>query len=166
MLPRHYLFTIWLTRTSMSNKNMILSLAFCLCMWLLPGSSAFAQEDMWQKLADLTWKHFYDETLGFDVSQPVFGEELKKLDGKQITINGYVLPVDLEGDNMIISAFPFASCFFCGNAGPETVMQLDIAKNMRLVDKKITVRGTLQLNDQDFLSLVYSLKDAEVTAEN
>jgi len=127
-----------------------------------PSERTLAKEITWETLSHLTWKNFYDETLGFDVSQPVFEPELKALNGKEVIISGFVLPVELDGDQMIISAFPYANCFFCGNAGPETVMQLDIPKNLRLADKKIKVRGTLKLNDQDFMSLVFSLENAEV----
>ncbi|MBB3701220.1 DUF3299 domain-containing protein [Flammeovirga yaeyamensis] len=127
-------------------------------------TTSYAQDDNnpWKTLSHVEMKTYMDETLGFEVSEPIFGPEVEMLDGSFITISGYILPVDSEDGTSIISFMPFASCFFCGNAGPETVMELDIPKVQSQVNKKVTVRGQLKLNRDDFYSLIYKLKNTEL----
>ncbi len=135
--------------------------ALILC-FALGSATTQAQDNTWKTLGKLTWKNFYDEQLGFDVSQPVFSEEIKALDNQEIEITGYIIPVDVEGDYQVLSAFPYSSCFFCGGAGPETVMELDMEKNERLVNEKVVLRGILRLNNDDFQKLIYRLDDVEL----
>jgi len=129
------------------------------------GLPTYAQDsDPWKVLREVKWDHFYDEALGFDVSRPVFGEAIRKLEGKEITIKGYIVPVDTDGDYMVLSALPFNNCFFCGNAGPETVMEIDLRKNKKLINKYVTLKGRLDLNNEDYLSLIYRLKNVELVS--
>jgi hypothetical protein len=56
---------------------------------------------------------------------PTFSADLKAQVGKEIELEGYYLPVDVEGDAYIIlSKFPYAQCFFCGGAGPESIAEV------------------------------------------
>ncbi|MBB6462155.1 hypothetical protein [Flammeovirga kamogawensis] len=118
--------------------------------------------DVWKTLSHVEMKTSMDETLGFEVSEPIFGGEVEMIDGSIITISGYILPVDSENGTSILSYMPFANCFFCGNAGPETVIELDMPKKQSLVNKKVTVKGRLNLNRDDFYSLIYKLSAAKV----
>jgi len=46
-----------------------------------------------------------------------------------------------------LSAFPFSSCFFCGAAGPESVMEILFDSPQELLtDDVITVIGQIKLN--------------------
>ncbi len=132
---------------------------------LFCGVGSYAQGDTWKTLGKLTWKRFYDKDLGFDVSQPEFSEDIKALNGKKIEIEGYIIPVDLEGDYQVLSAFPYSNCFFCGGAGPETVMELDMKKNERLINEKVLLKGVLRLNNDDFQKLIYRLDDVELVTK-
>lgn len=119
---------------------------------------------LWTTLQKVSWKHFYDENLGFDVSLPIFSDEVKALDGKKVLIKGFILPVDTDGNYMVLSALPMSQCFFCGGAGPETVMEIALAKNRNLLNKEVTLKGILRLNKDDFLRLIYRLEDAEIVS--
>ena len=126
---------------------------------------------------DLTWKHLakvdFEERLNEElktmVAYPIFHPSIKKLDGQRIQIKGYVIPLEETGDEtiVILSAFPFTSCFFCGNAGPETVMDIQLKKRKKRFkqDAMVTFRGKLRLNDSDLDYLNYILDDAEVFQE-
>lgn len=59
---------------------------------------------------------------------PAYSEALLELDQKTITIRGYLIPTDITGGTFALSAFPFSSCFFCGGAGPESVMELHLSR--------------------------------------
>ena len=57
--------------------------------------------------------------------------------------------------------FPITCVFFCGAAGPETVMEVYAEAPIEYTAAEVTIRGTLQLNDNDINRLIYALIDAE-----
>ena len=80
--------------------------------------------------------------------------------------SGFVIPLEETADKtfVILSAFPYSQCFFCGQAGPESV--IDILAESKLprlsVDEKLTFRGRLRLNEDDLRYLNYILEEAEL----
>jgi hypothetical protein len=80
-----------------------------------------------------------------------------------IYLSGYLIPIDLVSNTYVISAFPNASCFFCGGAGPESVMELQLIKANRnyRTDEWKRFKGRLCLNKDDEKHLHYLLEDAE-----
>jgi hypothetical protein len=123
----------------------------------------FAQENMWKVLSKITYKKEYDEMLGYKVDMPVFSQEVQKLDGKLITIKGYIIPVEgyKSHKEFIFSAYPYNMCFFCGGAGPETVMEVQAKSAVPFTADPITLKGTLRLNATDINKLMYSLSNVE-----
>lgn len=116
----------------------------------------------WQTLAKVTYEYIqnFDQNLWYGA--PTFSEEVKALDGKQISIKGYVLPSDAAENSYILSAFPFSSCYFCGGAGPESVIELRLKKRKSAykLDQVVTFTGRLVLNDRE-LEMNYILEEAE-----
>jgi hypothetical protein len=123
-----------------------------------------AQDGMWKTLGKITFTKKYDELLGFKVDVPVFSADVKKLDGQRISIKGYIIPVEgyRSHKEFIFSAFPYNMCFFCGGAGPETVMEVKTKQPVKYTTEPIILRGTLRLNDSDINRLMYWLEDAEL----
>ena len=81
---------------------------------------------------------------------PSFPEDLKALAGKDISLEGYFLPIDVEGDQYIIlSKFPYSQCFFCGGAGPESIAEVYFKgkREKFTADQYIRIRGKLKLNE-------------------
>lgn len=118
----------------------------------------------WEVLKDVEFVEVWSEEFQAVYMVPKFGGKVKSLDGKKVQIRGYVIPVDVLADYYVLSANPYSSCFFCGQAGPESVMEIQLAKQydgLRM-DKIITVQGKLRLNADDILQLNYILEDAEV----
>ncbi|MEN0046131.1 MAG: hypothetical protein AAF806_03620 [Bacteroidota bacterium] len=122
-----------------------------------------ASNNMWKTLAKITFKKEYDEMLGFKVDVPVFSDAVKKYEGKKIEIKGYIVPVEgYKGHKeFVFSAFPYNMCFFCGGAGPETVMEVYAKDEVEYTAEAIVIKGKLELNDSDINRLMYALKDAE-----
>lgn len=120
---------------------------------------------LWKVLMKVKWVKKYDKKARAYFYAPKFNKKVKALDGKEITIRGYLIPVDLygDGDFAIISALPVASCFFCGGAGPETVMEVYTKQKIK-ADKsgKVTFKGRLELNEDNADHLIYILRDAKV----
>jgi len=121
-------------------------------------------ENVWKTLAKITYKKEYDEFLGFKIDRPVFSEEIKALNGKEITIKGYIIPVEgyKSHKEFILSAYPYSMCFFCGAAGPETVMEVEAIEAVNYVAESIVLKGKLHLNDKDVNKLMFSLSEAKL----
>ncbi len=142
---------------------LILSLVFTLCAFTMQAQST------WKTLAKVTYKKQYDELMGFDVDVPVFSKEIKALDGKEIEIQGYIVPVEgyKEQGHFVFSAYPYSMCYFCGGAGPETVMEVySEDKNMVFTSKAVTIKGILELNSGDINDLMYILQDAKLVSKD
>lgn len=126
---------------------------------------AFAgeREVTWDDLADVTFEEVYVEEYEVNFLYPKFGERIKNLEGQELTLKGYLLALDPEDDYYILSKNPFASCFFCGAAGPETIVELNLVKGKdKLVnDEVFTIRGTLRLNGDDINHCNYIFDNAE-----
>lgn len=121
----------------------------------------------WDQLKSLQFEESYDESTGGFYQKPKFGIAQKALEGKKVKITGYVLPMDAELNYYVVSAFPFASCFFCGGAGPESVMDLKL-KDQSLKfknDERVSFCGILRLNEGNVFELPYILNEAEVCDE-
>lgn len=117
--------------------------------------------NMWKTLADVTYIKKYDDFLGFKVDYPVFSEKVEGLDGQEVTIRGYIIPIEgyKSHKEFIFSAYPYNMCFFCGGAGPETVMEIQAAEAIKYTAEPITIRGKLKLNDDDINQLMYAMTE-------
>ncbi len=128
--------------------------------------AAFAQPTVsWETLANVTMTRAYDANLGFEVNTapPVFSPTILALDGQKVRVKGYVIPVDIDLNLYMVSANPFANCFFCGNAGPETVVELFPGGRFRRfgTDEVVTFEGTLNINkDASSSTVPYQLFSA------
>ncbi|MCB0522868.1 MAG: DUF3299 domain-containing protein [Lewinellaceae bacterium] len=123
-----------------------------------------AQENMWMTLSKITYKKQYDEMLGFKVDVPVFSKDVQSLEGKVVTIKGYIIPVEgyKSHKEFILSAYPYNMCFFCGGAGPETVMEIKARQPVSYTADPVTLKGVLRLNATDINRLMYSLSEVEL----
>jgi hypothetical protein len=119
----------------------------------------------WSDLLKLTFRDTFYQSLERDVQLPIFNDTLKALDGKLVVAEGYYIPVSETGDAdiVILSAYPYSQCFFCGKAGVESIIDIIGPKNLPKLktDTKIKFKGKLKLNLDDFNYLVYMLEDAE-----
>jgi hypothetical protein len=118
----------------------------------------------WETLRDVTFKKKWYAEESIYMLHPTFGPSIQKLKNQPVVITGYILPVDLDANLYVLSAFPFSACFFCGGAGPETVMTLNFKKGMRKfkTDERLTFQGTLKLNADDIYQMNYILEGAEI----
>jgi len=138
--------------------------SFLLCLLGYTVSAKTVSEVTWTDLMDITFKDLYLERDDIYIYYPLFGEKQKRHDGQKIQITGYMIPIDVEQNQYVLSAFPFSACFFCGNAGPESVMAIYFSGNTRVfnTDERLKLEGTLELNDIDVDELVYVLRNARV----
>ena len=116
----------------------------------------------WEDLTDVDFKDVYVEELDAYYWKPIFGPSVKDLEGKKFYITGYVIPVDIDEDFYVLSRYPFANCFFCGGAGPETVVDLQFSNDPReyATDERLTFAGELKLNADDVYQMNYIIVGA------
>ena len=102
--------------------------------------------------------------MGFKIDKPVFSETVRLLEGKELTIKGYIIPTDgyKSHKEFVFSAFPYSMCFFCGGAGPETVMEVEATEGVKYSADAVYLKGVLKLNDKDINRLMYKLVNAKL----
>jgi len=118
----------------------------------------------WDLLAKVEWSEKYSEEYDEAFWYPEFSKEVLAMNSQAVSIKGYVIPVDVETGYFVLSANPFASCFFCGQAGPETILELQMKAGGRKfkTDDVVTFKGVLRLNYDDLMHCNYILEEAEV----
>lgn len=139
----------------------------------LPMSTVYYPEDTvvqkitWKQLSDVIFDRKWDEKMQMPMLYPSFSRTIKALHGKIISISGYVVPVDAKGGMFVLSANPNSSCFFCGGAGPETIMTLKFksGKPAFETDDYVRFQGRLRLNEKNIYELYYNLDDAVLVSK-
>lgn len=129
------------------------------------GINYFAQNIItWELLKNVEFDEVWSEEFEAYYMVPKFSNAVKVLDGKEVQIRGFIIPVDIVQDYYVLSANPYSSCFFCGQAGPESVMEIEMIKKYEglRMDQVITFNGTLRLNVDDIYQLNYILEDAQI----
>lgn len=135
--------------------------------------SVNAQKMTYQGFPSLVWPKLYDieYTKGSDSNgvyeKPVFTNEVRKLEGKVVTLPGYLVPFDggLTSRKFMLSSLPLNACFFCGVGGPETVVEVKTVENVRYTEKPVELSGVLRLNHSDPDGMVYTLEQAQFLGE-
>lgn len=124
-----------------------------------------AEKLTWDMLKDVSFKKKWYPQESIFMLYPTFGAPLKRLENKEVIIKGYVIPVDVATNMYVLSAFPYSQCFFCGGAGPESVMSLKPKKSevrKYKTDEMHTFTGKLKLNADDIYEMNYILDDADL----
>lgn len=130
----------------------------------LSAQMEMGDKNAWVTLGKISFKKEFDEFLGFKVDVPVFSQDVKALAGEYIELRGYIIPTEgyKTQREFIFSAFPYNLCFFCGGAGPETVIEVEAAEDIQYTADQITIRGKLGLNDSDLDRMMYIMTDATI----
>lgn len=128
----------------------------------------YSKDNTWSTLANVSYKNTEDE-FGV-ISLPIFSEEIKEMEGEEITVPGYIVPAGgldavFQPNHFILSSLPLAACFFCGSGGPETVVEVYLEEPIEYTDTPVKVKGTLTLNAHDMYQLMYILEDATLVEE-
>jgi hypothetical protein len=141
-------------------KKCVFSVALLLLINIAFGQ---VQPNAWDLFARTKFESKFQEKLGEYIFYPNFPPDLKAMAGKEITVEGYYVPFAPEdGNYIIISKYPMAQCFFCGGGGPESIAEVNFAKEPSRfsVDDLITVRGKLKLNTDDLDHVTFILDQA------
>jgi hypothetical protein len=93
---------------------------------------------------------------------PIVNSELKAKNKKKIVMSGFIVPID--NVSYALSKNVFAACFFCGKAGPETIMGIKFrGTTPRLkTDQYVALEGNFRYNDSDVNDWIYHIEDAVI----
>ena len=91
---------------------------------------------------------------------PIINSTLKAKNKKRIAMSGFIVPID--NTTYALSKNVFASCFFCGQAGPETIMGIKFkgATPKLKTDQYVTLEGNFRVNENDIEDWIYHVDDA------
>lgn len=128
---------------------------------MLLSIRAAAQIDLtWKDLANISYTEKYFAAYDSNFLYPEFSKEISNLEGKEVSIAGYFLDMDPNGELFILSKNPLASCFFCGNGGPETAVEIQFKTRPDFkTDDVVLITGKLKLNQDDVEHFNYILTD-------
>jgi hypothetical protein len=139
---------------------------FLVLFFITASNSAYSQLKLsWKDVIDV-----YAKEVTFSEKNPAIaikgqGKSLKDIEGKVITITGYFLDLDPDGEWFMVSKNPFATCFFCGGAGPETVIELLKYKNIKKkfkTDDIVEATGALRMIAENEDDVGFVLDNASV----
>lgn len=143
----------------------------CFVSLLFATQSAEAQDtgNPWRTLGLMKFERQFDESDGVSQQKGRFVPIIKALEGKEITIKGYVIPLSGKKaqSHFMFSAYPFSDCFFCGKAGPESVIEVFTKDDKKIAfdDESITIKGIFYFTSQDPNDVMFTLKEAEFVKE-
>ena len=126
--------------------------------------SLMVQVGGWETFADTTFDWVWSDEYESHIEIPTFSKRVRSLDGSEITLTGHYIPMELDGNRVIISKQPFADCFFCGGAGPESVAEVVFKSPQKVFkpDELLTVKGRLKLNKYDYEHMVFIIENATI----
>ncbi|MDQ3191361.1 MAG: hypothetical protein M3Q58_07205 [Bacteroidota bacterium] len=98
--------------------------------------------DVWEKIGAIKHKVIDDYEY-----YPLFDDKLKALDGKTVTLKGYIVPIKegVEHSSFLLSVLPINQCFYCGKNGIPMMVEVNTRKPIRYTENIVNVKGTLRL---------------------
>lgn len=111
----------------------------------------------WSVVTETTLDHQY---------HPTFPRHLKNLEGKKVSLDGYLQPL---GDDADLNAFLLVEypigCWYCEQPETTAIMLVELpeGKSHRYTRNQVRVRGKLVLNASDPENFLYIIRDAEIS---
>jgi hypothetical protein len=151
------------------------TLLTCLLLWPLPSAAQTPgltggrfipgqiTSESWELLRDVTFSLKEQEYVYY----PAFGSKIRARAGKPIELRGYIYPLEESryAVHFMLTSLPLNACFFCGVGGPESVVEVEAKLPVKQVDKPVTIRGILHLNDSDPERMMYIIREAVLVAD-
>lgn len=132
-------------------------LTFQFTLGQTPSSAEHITEH--KPLMNETWETFdllmykVETKQGKKTYTPYFPPALADLGGKQVTIQGYLIPIQsgFRHNRFLLSVLPIHQCMFCGTDGIPAMVEVTLANNKkeRISEKPISIRGKVILNSTD-----------------
>lgn len=148
-------------------KKVIIGFCLSFCLFLVTNV-VNAQQNVWRTLAMVKMEKQFSRDDGMGKSMR-FSAPIERLEGQEVTVEGYIVPLSgkKEQSHFMFSAYPFNMCYFCGNAGPETIMETFMKgdKKVAFSETKIKLKGTFRIQSRDMNDIMYRLENAVLIKE-
>jgi hypothetical protein len=155
--------------------------ALCLCLMLLsaffvqqapglsvgqPAAERQAQEAL-PKSNDPMWGVLGKTKIHLDRKKALFSAEyppqVKALVGKQVTIRGFMLPVEpSEKFKHFILSKRTPTCPFCPPGEPNEIIDVQLRNFTKWDENTVKITGTFELMNNPELGMFFRLKDARI----
>lgn len=174
--------------TQHNSRNKWLAWCLILSIFLCVGdAAAFSEQEMTDEQTDammgdwkplevtgdaISWDVFAKTTEteectkdkeGFDycLIKPVYSAEITKEDGKEVTLMGFMFPLEQseKQKNFLIGPYPL-SCPFHYHIGPAQVVEVLAKKPIEFSYEPVTLKGRLSLRFNEETGVFYYLEDA------
>ncbi len=136
------------------------------CAIFIPQLATAQAEIDWSVLSDVKFRQKLIKEYNSVYLLPKFGKQPKAYAGQEVSISGYLIPLSADFSQLVLSKTPYASCFFCGQSGPDTVVELELAPDSKRrffrMDDFVQVTGILSLSKNAAQSLPYKLTNARM----
>jgi hypothetical protein len=89
-------------------------------------------------------------------------EDVKQLAGKDMTIGGYMVPLDpsSKSSHFLLSRRA-STCSFCSAGEPNEIIEVEMQKPLQWTDSRIVLTGVFELIDNQKEGLFYKLNQAK-----
>lgn len=115
----------------------------------------------------LPWSVVTETTLDLKY-HPTFPRYLKDLDGKKVTLSGFVQPLgeDADLEDFLLIEYP-VGCWYCEQPEMTAIILVELpeGKTLPYTRGQVRVRGKLVLNARDPENFLYTIRDAEVSQD-
>ncbi|MCS6850855.1 MAG: DUF3299 domain-containing protein [Gemmataceae bacterium] len=105
------------------------------------------------------------ETLVDDAYRPTFARHLKELEGKTVSLSGFMQPLgdDLELSSFMLIEYP-VGCWYCEVPEITGIVFVELAKGKVVTYNRnlVKVVGTLKLNNGDPENFLYTIAEARI----
>ena len=134
------------------------------CLLSLASLFCNAQLSLSWKELQLTQFEIISKGENVGLYKAKFHKSLRAFENREVVIAGFIVPMDIEQNLYALSLNPFTSCFFCGNADPNTVIELSFIKKQSkfLVDQYVIIKGVFKLNHDNPNELFFKITEAKI----
>lgn len=138
----------------------------------LPRTETFSKSEVksfvvtdtlnWKLLGAIKFVKKQNKDYPDGVMYPIINSTLKGKNKKRIAMSGFIVPID--NTTYALSKNVFAACFFCGQAGPETIMGIKFRGGTPKLktDQYVTLEGNFRINENDVEDWIYHIEDAVI----
>jgi len=89
-------------------------------------------------------------------------EDVKHLAGKEMTIGGYMVPLDASSNSRhFLLSRRASTCSFCSVGEPNEIIEVQMQKPLQWTDDRIVLTGVFELIDNQKAGLFYKLNEAK-----
>lgn len=122
-----------------------------------PSAHRLTQSD------DFLWKSFAlcqlksDPNFSYSIT---YIPEVKAMDGKQITLSGFIMPLETkEKFTHFLLSRRAPTCAFCPPGEPNEIVEVFTSKPVRWQEDLLTISGTLILSNDGKKGIFFQMKD-------